>query len=69
MSARDPIPLHPTEVIYKGHKIVLTHRTKTNDWQYSFTHTRTITLSDKAPRYEAALTQAKKDIDVLLGDK
>lgn len=69
MSARSPIPLHAPEVIYKGHKIVLTHRTKTNDWTATVSHTRTITLKHRAPRYEAALTQAKKELDVLLGGK
>lgn len=69
MSAAKPIPLHAPQVEYKGHKITLTHRPKTNDWTYTITHTRTITLKHHAPRYEAALKMAKDEIDILLGAK
>lgn len=65
----DLVQLQPGTVHYKGHKIVLTHRTKTNDWIATVSHTRTITLTHRAPRYEAALKQAKQELDVLLGDK
>ena len=64
-----PIPLHPEKVKYRDHVITLTHRTKTNDWTYSITHTRTITLKNKAPRYDAALALAKQEIDILTGGK
>lgn len=69
MSTNKPIPLHAPQVEYKGHKIILTHRPRTNDWTYSFTHTRTITLKNRAPRYETALKMAKHEIDILLGAK
>lgn len=68
MSASKAVPLHPTSVEYKGHTIKLTHRIKTNDWTYEVRHTRTITLKNNAPRYETALKQAKRDIDILVGD-
>lgn len=67
MSAQKAIPLHPTEVNYRDHKIKLTHRPGTNDWTYEVKHTRTITLSDKAPRYDTAVKNAKRDVDCLLG--
>lgn len=67
MSAMKATPLRPTEVMYKDHKITLTLRPRTNDWHYSFTHTRTITVSNQAPRYDTALRQAKNDIDTLTG--
>ena len=62
-------PLHAPKVQYRAHTIKLTHRPKTNDWKYSVSHTRTITLTNHAPRYESALKQAMKDIDNLLGDE
>lgn len=65
MSADRATPLHPTEVQYKGHTIKMTHRAVTNDWVYEVLHTRTIKLSQHAPRYETALKQAKRDIDIL----
>ena len=61
--------LQPTEVQYKDHSITLTHRPSVNDWTYTVSHTRTITLSQHAPRYDSALRLAKRDIDILLGDK
>jgi hypothetical protein len=67
MSALKATPLHPTTVMYRGHKITLTHRPQVNDWQYTVEHTRTIRLSQSKPRYDAALSAAKKDIDILLG--
>lgn len=65
MSAEKATPLHPTEVQYKGHTIKMTHRPGTNDWVYEVTHTRTLKLSQHAPRYETALRMAKRDIDIL----
>lgn len=69
MSVQKVVPMHPTTVDYKGHTIKLTHRPRTNDWQYEVKHHRTITLKNQAPRYEAALKQAQTDIDILMGDK
>jgi hypothetical protein len=63
------VSLQPAQVMYRDHVITLTHRTKTNDWTYTITHTRTITLKNKAPRYEAALKLAKQEIDILTGAK
>ena len=60
-------PLHPNKVTYRDHVIVLTHRPKTNDWEYAVKHTRTILLRNVAPRYETALKQAKRDLDIVLG--
>lgn len=60
--------LQPTEVTYKNHTIRLTHRPRTNDWQYSFTRTRTITIRNAHPRYDTALKHAQQEIDILLGD-
>lgn len=68
-STRNVTQLQPTTVTYKDHTIKLTHRPRINDWTYTVSHTRTITLSDHAPLYSAALRAAKRDIDVLLGDK
>lgn len=58
--------LKPTEVVYRGYTIKLTHRPKINDWQYHITYHIPLTLSDHAPRYEQALTQAKAEIDTLV---
>lgn len=57
--------LQPTNVTYKGYHIRLTHRPKTNDWQYKIIHTIPLTLTNHAPRYDTALTQAKAEIDRL----
>jgi hypothetical protein len=61
--------IHPTEVTYRNHNITLTHRPKINDWHYSFQHIQTLTIKSFAPRYDTALKQAKRDIDIMLGDK
>jgi len=68
-SARNVQRLHPTTVTYKDHTIKLTHRPKTNDWTYTVSHTRTITLTNHAPRYDTALRHAQHDIDLMLGNK
>jgi hypothetical protein len=60
-------PLHPKRVTYRDHVITLTHRPRVNDWQYHIEHTRTIVLSNIAPRYDAALKAAKQDIDIIMG--
>lgn len=67
--ASDLVQLQPGTVHYKNHTITLTHRTKTNDWVYTITHTRTITLKHHAPRYATALKMAQDEIDILVGDK
>lgn len=69
MQTQKVTKLHPNEVTYRDHVITLTHRPRVNDWQYSITHTRTIVLSNFAPRYETALKAAQLDIDILLGQK
>lgn len=68
-SARNVEQLHPATVTYKDHTIKLTHRPRINDWTYTVSHTRTITLTNHAPRYDSAVRAAQHDIDVLLGDK
>ena len=67
MPVEAPTQLHPTSVTYRDHVIVLTHRPRTNDWEYAVRHTRTILLRNVAPRYETALKQAKRDLDIVLG--
>lgn len=67
MTTGAPTPIRPTTVQYRDHTIVLTHRPKTNDWEYTVKHTRTILLRNHAPRYETALKQAKRDLDIVLG--
>ena len=62
------VNLQPREVEYKGHTIRLTHRPKINDWTYEVIHTRTVRLSNHAPRYGAALDHAKAMIDNLVSD-
>lgn len=68
MSNRKVAALQPTEVTYKQHTIRLTHRPKTNDWQYTYTHTRTRTYTNVFPRYDTALKHAQQEIDILVGD-
>lgn len=69
MSARNVAKLHPNTVNYRDHTIKLTHRPKINDWSYTVTHTRTLNLTNHAPRYDTALAAAKHDIDILLDGK
>ena len=58
--------LLPTSVNYRGHTIELTHRKNVNDWTYSILYHIPLRMSDKAPRYDTALAQAKADIDALI---
>lgn len=58
--------LQPNTVKYKGYIIKLTHRPKTNDWTYSINVDLPLTLSNKAPRYQTALSQAKAEIDKII---
>lgn len=69
MSQSTVKPLYPSKVEYKGYTITLRLRPKTNDWEYSFTHTTTLTIRMHAPRYETAVKAAKYDIDALTKDK
>jgi len=69
MAVTNVEPIHPTEVKYRDHNIILTHRPRINDWHYTITHTQVLTLNNHAPRYDVALKQAQHDIDILLGGK
>lgn len=59
--------LHPEEVTYRDHTITLTLRPRLNDWQYTFEHTNTITISSVTPTYNGAITEAQRQIDLLIG--
>lgn len=53
------------QIEYRGHTIKLIHRTALNDYAYSIDVTTSI--GGQAPRRDAAIAQARKDIDMLGG--
>lgn len=66
----EPIPLHKNrKEVYKRHEIELIYRPATNDWKYHIEHVRSMTLSGVQPRYDSALKEAKKDIDIMIAER
>ena len=51
---------------YKGHTIHINHRPEVNDFEYSFTHTRTLKFSGHASHYDACVGKATKNVDALI---
>lgn len=55
----------PETIEYKGLSITVRHNPELNDFRYEFKISTT--MRGKAPRRDAAIKRAKKDIDVLIG--
>ena len=53
---------------YKHHVISIEHRKDTNDYLYSFTHTKTLTFDGYGSTYENCLDKAKRYVDMVAGE-
>ena len=55
-------------VEYKHHVISVKHRAETNDFVYSFTHTKTLNFDGYGSTYKNCLDKAKRYVDMIAGD-
>ena len=55
------------DVDYKGHMIHIAYRKETNDFTYSFTHTKTLTFDGHASNFDNCVSKAKRYVDVVTG--
>ena len=55
------------DVNYKGHTIHIVYRKETNDYAYTFSHTKTLNFDGHASNYDNCLANAKKYVDIVTG--